>query len=129
LRRFERNHINKKFLIIYIFLNANILKGKNLYKSFAVFRVPPTSPNLLISEFVGEPSVLSELTSDECLIAYFKDLLNTFYPDITFPNIIQLVRSKWATNPLIQGAYTFVPPGSSIDDIVNLGEPLVNTFN
>jgi hypothetical protein len=87
--------------------------------------VPPLNPNVLYSEFIGDPSFLSELTTDECLIAYFDDLLNIFYPDITFPSIKEIVRSKWATNPLIQGAYTYVPPGSSIRDIVNVAEPLV----
>ena len=94
----------------------------------SVFRVPPLNPNVLFSEFIGEPSVLSETVSDECLIAYFKDLLATFYPTLTFPAIAQVVRSKWSGNPLIQGAYTYVPPGSSIQDIINLGEPLVSVF-
>ncbi len=37
-------------------------------------------------------------------------------------------KSKWSSNSLIQGSYTYVPPGISVADIKNLAVPIVNYF-
>jgi len=91
-----------------------------------MWKVPPMNTNILFSEFVGDSSVLSESVSDACLIQIFNELLAKFYPTTKFPSILQVIRSKWSSNPLIQGSYTYAPVGASVDDINNLAVPIVN---
>ena len=40
------------------------------------------------------------------------------------PVIDAVLRSKWGTNPLFWGSYSYVPLGSSGEDIEQLAEPL-----
>ncbi len=112
--------------------------------------MPPTNPNILFSEFPGDVSIYSETVSDACLIQVFKELLKKFYPTTTFPSIVQVIRyclylliktyfksikfkqtfkrSKWHSDPLIQGSYTYVPLGGSVSDIKNLATPIVRNL-
>lgn len=40
------------------------------------------------------------------------------------PDPVEVIRSGWTRDPFSRGAYTFVPPGSSRDDLDELGRPV-----
>jgi len=42
--------------------------------------------------------------------------------DIPLP--VRVVRSRWGSDPLFAGSYSYVPPAASVKDIAALGEPL-----
>ncbi len=48
-----------------------------------------------------------------------------YYMNFPFVITSKFFRSKWNQNPLTQGSYTFIPTGSSVDDVYNLSKPVV----
>ena len=85
----------------------------------------PNNKNILFGFFVGEDSVFSESLSDECMIDIFAELLNKFFPKYKIPRPADIVRSKWKSNVLTQGSYSFPKVGSSMDDTKTLAKPVV----
>lgn len=63
-------------------------------------------------------SLTDQQVSDDC-VAVLKRVLRR---DIPHP--IRIIRTKWGTNPLTYGSYSFVKVGSSQRDIEELGQPL-----
>lgn len=104
------------------------LNGNEFYKSFNSLVVLPKNKNILFGFFVGKDSIFSERLSDSCLIDVFAEMLDKFFPKLKIPRPIDVVRSKWNSNPLVQGSYSFPKVGSQLSDTKLLAKPVVFIF-
>jgi hypothetical protein len=85
----------------------------------------PIFNNVLIGFLVGEKAVFIESLDDDCLLDMIKELVAKFFP--TFKQKpVKIIRSRWASNSLSRGSYSHIRVGSSIDDMLQLAEPIVN---
>ncbi|BFI03101.1 hypothetical protein MPTK1_1g00700 [Marchantia polymorpha subsp. ruderalis] len=92
-----------------------------LRKTFAIYPINKKS-HVLVTWFAGREALLTEAQTEEELMKGITDTLAKF----GFPrgSCKGLVRSKWGTDPLFQGSYSYVKNGSTCDDMQLLAEPL-----
>lgn len=104
-------------------------------KTYAVVRIHKQS-NVVTGWFAGKEAVAMESLADQEVIKGFLDTLSAFGIDLKkgsidsvgegdkSPVIDGILRSGWGRNPLFWGSYSYVPVGSTGDDIDILAEPL-----
>ncbi|KAG6548455.1 hypothetical protein Mapa_009942 [Marchantia paleacea] len=92
-----------------------------LGKTFSIYPINKKS-HVLVTWFAGREALLSEAHTEEELMKGITDTLAKF----GFPrgSCKGLVRSKWGTDPLFRGSYSYVKNGSTCDDMQLLAEPL-----
>ena len=84
----------------------------------------PKKTNVLFAFLVGNGSIYSESMSDECLIDVIAELFGIFFPKLNIPRPRHVIRSKWSSNSLVQGSYSFVKVGSTMNDVNTLAKPV-----
>ncbi|KAJ4831116.1 putative polyamine oxidase 5 [Turnera subulata] len=109
---------------------------------------------VLLSWFAGEEALELESLSDEEVISGVSDTLSSFFPQpykqMKYSNSLPLsngsvnsvgslegsgfkftkiLKSKWGSDPLFLGSYSYVAVGSSGDDLDTLAEPLPKLGN
>ena len=45
---------------------------------------------------------------------------------VTVPPPLRMHRSRWGSNPLFRGSYSYIATGATVDDIRSIAEPVVN---
>lgn len=78
---------------------------------------------------MGADGAFSETVSDQCMIDIIYELFMKFFPKLNIPKAKTILRSKWTTNPLYRGSYSFVKVGSTIQDYDTLAKPVVIKIN
>lgn len=69
----------------------------------------------------------------ECEIV--RDYLYKSFPSIIKNEIscpedqIRIIRPTWGTDPLFKGSYSFIKVGSTVNDIINLSQPILIKSN
>lgn len=100
--------------------------------------------SVLLSWFAGKEALELESLEDEEIINGVSTTVSSFLPK-GYPNsqelcngnsnverkfeIQKVLRSKWGTDPLFLGSYSYVSVGSSVDDLDKLAEPLPKISN
>lgn len=106
-------------------LNKWKLTHTDFYKQTTLFEVLSNEhKNVLVTHISGDNAMLVETIPEEGLKDIFLELLNTSFPQLTFPKLLKCVCSKWSTNEFIKGSYSYIPYGSSIKDIETLSQSL-----
>nr|XP_004239292.1 probable polyamine oxidase 5 [Solanum lycopersicum] len=94
--------------------------------------------NVLLSWFAGKEALEVESLSDEEIIDGFSKVISDLLENsknkcnghadsaIKFDKVL---KTKWATDPLFLGSYSYVAVGSSGDDLDSMAEPLPKTNN
>ncbi|KAJ0724036.1 putative non-specific polyamine oxidase [Helianthus annuus] len=86
--------------------------------------------SVLLSWFAGEEALKLEELSDEVILDEVSTTVSSFfshkkgYGNVKFDKVL---KSRWASDPLFMGSYSYIAVGSSIDDMDSLAEPLPNT--
>ena len=102
------------------------MQGNEFYKAYSSFTVVPKKPNVLFAFLVGNGSIYSESMSDECMIDVIAELFGIFFPNLNIPRPRNVIRSKWSSNGLVKGSYSFVKVGSTMNDVNTLAKPVNN---
>ncbi|XP_076943258.1 putative polyamine oxidase 5 [Bidens hawaiensis] len=98
---------------------------------------------VLSSWFAGEEALKLETLSDQVILDEVSTTLSTFLsssPDSHEPqcngnviknssklNLVKVLKTKWGSDPLFLGSYSYVAVGSSICDMDTLAEPLTKS--
>ncbi|KAF5776210.1 putative non-specific polyamine oxidase [Helianthus annuus] len=86
--------------------------------------------SVLLSWFAGEEALKLEELSDEVILDEVSTTVSSFfshkkgYGNVKFDKAL---KSRWASDPLFMGSYSYIAVGSSIGDMDSLAEPLPNT--
>ncbi|MFS7965267.1 putative non-specific polyamine oxidase [Helianthus anomalus] len=86
--------------------------------------------SVLLSWFAGEEALKLEELSDEVILDEVSTTVSSFfshkkgYGNVKFDKVL---KSRWASDPLFMGSYSYIAVGSSIGDMDSLAEPLPNT--
>ncbi|GMI81295.1 polyamine oxidase 5 [Hibiscus trionum] len=88
-----------------------------------------SNSNVLLSWFAGKEALELETLSDEEIIngvsATVSGLLPTHNsPEFCKPRFVKVLKSKWGSDPLFLGSYSYVAVGSSGADLDTMAEPL-----
>lgn len=79
--------------------------------------------SVLLSWFAGEEALALESLKDEEIINGVTSTVSSFLPqdEVKFDKVL---KSKWGTDPLFLGSYSYVAVGSSGEDLDTMAEPL-----
>jgi len=80
----------------------------------------PNNPNILHTLISGLDAVNSEKLSDDDVVREVMDTLRHLYSEITIPPPVAFKMSRWGNDSFSQGAYSFLPPGTSDEDYKSL---------
>ncbi|GMH13725.1 hypothetical protein Nepgr_015566 [Nepenthes gracilis] len=98
-----------------------------------------TNSNVLLSWFAGNEALELESLSDEEIINGVSTTVSSFLPNSqhhkqgnSLPRemcfkFIKVLKSKWGSDPLFLGSYSYVTVGSSVEDLDAMAEPLPRT--
>jgi spermine oxidase len=78
--------------------------------------------SVLLSWFAGEEALELEKLKDEEIINGVSATVSNFLPHSS--SISKVLKSKWGTDPLFLGSYSYVAVGSSGEDLDTMAEPL-----
>jgi hypothetical protein len=73
----------------------------------------------------GADSIMSENLPDECFVDVIYEMFSKFYPQLSLPRPIRVIRSKWTSNPYVRGSYSYIKVGSFPSDVLALARPIV----
>ena len=91
------------------------------------FPVPPGGKSsVLVALAFGAFAKELESMSKQQVITKIVSQLIEIEPSISSDNVVDVYVSAWSSDPLSRGAYTHLPPGSSMADPENLGRPINN---
>ncbi|KAK9072031.1 hypothetical protein SSX86_008463 [Deinandra increscens subsp. villosa] len=97
---------------------------------------------VLLSWFAGEEALKLETLSDEVILDQVSTTLSTFLSNSSDSdeqwngnviknssklNLVKVLKSKWGSDPLFLGSYSYVAVGSSCCDMDTLAEPLTTS--
>lgn len=102
------------------------LYNNRFYKSFSSFHIPYKFKNILYADIVGSDSIWAESLPDEAFVDVIYEMLLKFYPYLNLPRPVQVIRSKWSSNPFVRGSYSFIKVGSYPSDVKALASPIQN---
>ncbi|KAL8035897.1 hypothetical protein ABFX02_12G124800 [Erythranthe guttata] len=88
-----------------------------------------TNSRIVLSWFTGQEALEIESLSDEEISIGFEKTVSNLLFEAEGIKFDKVLRTKWGTNPLFLGSYSYVAVGSSIDDIDTLAEPLPENKN
>lgn len=71
----------------------------------------------------GQHALEAEGLSDEQMVRDLVTVLDLF-PAIEIPRSFRVLRSKWGTDPLALGSYSYPAAGATAEDVSALGAPL-----
>ncbi|KAJ1689388.1 hypothetical protein LUZ63_013543 [Rhynchospora breviuscula] len=81
--------------------------------------------HVLLAWFAGKEAMHLESLNDEEIISGVHATLDGFLPSIKAGcRIASVKRSRWGTDPLFLGSYSYVSVASSVDDLDLMAEPL-----
>lgn len=105
-----------------IFLMGSLkgqFKGKyeyyNLYKYYK-------KPIIMVFNKGQNARFLETLPAEDIYLEAFEELITMFGPEI--PEPLQVINSKWASDPFSYGSYSHIPPGAALNDIKKLAKPV-----
>ncbi|KAL5098232.1 hypothetical protein RYX36_002559 [Vicia faba] len=79
--------------------------------------------SVLLSWFAGEEALALESLKDEEIMRGVASTVSNFVPPHS-KSISKVLTSKWGTDPLFLGSYSYVAVGSSGEDLDTMAEPL-----
>lgn len=82
------------------------------------------APNLLLGWIGGRGATLIETESNQNVARVCLRIFEIFIPNKKVPPLISAVRSAWASNTHIRGAYSYPSVESADDEVDDLWEPL-----
>lgn len=85
--------------------------------------ISPSSNILQLSLFAGD-SEWAERSSDVEIIDAIQEVLQTMYPDITVPRPTDYQISRWNSNPLFRGGFSYWPAAFTAGDMDTLRAPV-----
>lgn len=96
-----------------------------------------SNSRIVLSWFTGQEALEIESLTDGEIIDGFRSTVANLLPSkleaktepISQLKFDKVLRTKWGTNPLFWGSYSYVAVGSSIDDMDTLAEPLPQIKN
>ncbi|XP_004488041.1 probable polyamine oxidase 5 [Cicer arietinum] len=85
--------------------------------------------SVLLSWFAGEEALALESLNDEEIINGVSSTISSFLPQLQQKKdssllFSKVLKSKWGTDPLFLGSYSYVKVGSSGEDLDTMAEPL-----
>ncbi|GAA0151261.1 oxidase [Lithospermum erythrorhizon] len=135
----ENNNTSKRFPFLHmVFLEQDSVIPWWMRKTASLYPIYSNS-NVLLSWFAGEEALALETLSDEEILdgvsATILNLLSNSQSHcngtVSCDQILngevkfgKVLRSKWGTNPLFLGSYSYAAIGSSGDDFDTMAEPL-----
>ncbi|XP_078587788.1 spermine oxidase-like [Branchiostoma floridae x Branchiostoma japonicum] len=97
---------------------------KEWYKKLYIFYVDPKAPNTVFAWLSGEEALYMEALAEEEVAHTIVQVLRRFTGNDGIPLPRRLVRSRWGSDPLTCGSYSFMAVGASGEDIDTIAEPL-----
>ncbi|XP_078669778.1 peroxisomal N(1)-acetyl-spermine/spermidine oxidase-like [Branchiostoma floridae x Branchiostoma belcheri] len=94
------------------------------YKKLYIFYVDPKAPNFVFCWLSGEEALHMETLPEEEVAHKIVEVLRRFTGNDEIPLPQRLVRSRWGSDPLTCGSYSFMAVGASGEDIDTIAEPL-----
>ncbi|XP_071742386.1 probable polyamine oxidase 5 [Rutidosis leptorrhynchoides] len=90
---------------------------------------------VLLSWFAGEEALELETLRDEVILNEASTTISSFLQNEKHNEVIKssvkfdkILKTRWGSDPLFMGSYSYIAVGSSIADIDSLAEPLPNTM-
>eukprot|EP00058_Branchiostoma_floridae_P022801 XP_002608291.1 hypothetical protein BRAFLDRAFT_87971 [Branchiostoma floridae] len=97
---------------------------KEWYKKLYIFYVDPKAPNTVFAWLSGEEALYMEALAEEEVAHTIVQVLRRFTGNDGIPLPRRLVRSRWGSDPLTCGSYSFMAVGANGEDIDTIAEPL-----
>lgn len=100
--------------------------GTDWLRGLMGFEVVPTNPKVIGGPFAGQGAEIMEGLSDEEVAEACTVVLRKFLKDPNVPLPDKVLRSRWISDPLFRGSYTYLTQLSHDNDIADIGAPLPN---
>ena len=119
----------------YAFANASAINPQHfMFKDIGRMKYPSTTPNddviivdppaILMTMISGKDAVKLERSSDENVICSVMITLRTLYSRVEVPQPIHFKVTRWGSDPYSRGCYTYMAPGCTDQDYLELARPL-----
>ncbi|XP_052794276.1 uncharacterized protein LOC128227614 [Mya arenaria] len=79
--------------------------------------------NILQLSLFGQDSTWADRSTDRDILAEMQRTLKTMYPNITIPEPLDFKISRWNTDPLFMGAFSYWPATFTEQDMTSLRKP------
>ena len=103
---------------------APIRSNKEWYKKIFCFDEVLNNPNVLVSWISGDEAEYAESLTDEEILMTCTHLIRKFLGDQSIPKPKAVIRSKWCSNPLIMGSYSYASKESGVEGYDAIAKPI-----
>ncbi|XP_059177299.1 spermine oxidase-like [Physella acuta] len=87
------------------------------------------SPNILELWLNKDQASIMEQLDETEVKDVCHEVLQTFFKHLTIPKPVDMCRTKWISNPYIQGTYSYISSRIRREDLKHLGQPLPSPEN